>query len=204
MHRMGKCAFAAALLLASGSLVMQPAQAQAKDDSDEGTSLFVVGQYGIGLRETFELDGDKFRIGDGAAAGVGVELRNAGDWRTRISIGYRYQNTEAGPSKHEFSVYPVDLVFVHDLGPAELGFGASYYIDPRYDSDDPGAQEIEFDDQFGLILQAGFAPTRFFGIGVRYNYVRYSRENTRFILPDGGTDNELDGSSVDAFVVISF
>ncbi len=197
----------AALFGLCAMFAVQPVAAQIRDrGSDLETSVFVAAQLSAGLRETFSFQGDDFDIGDGTTLAIGAELGDDGPWLTRISIGYTFHSADTGPSDNEFSVFPIDLVFVHRLGAsAEVGIGGSYYASPKYEADSPTeSQEIEFDDQFGFLLEASYAPARLVRIGARYSYVTYSLSDTRFNFPDGSNDNELDGSALSVYAAITF
>ena len=55
-----------------------------------------------------------------------------------------------------------------------------------------------------FVLDFGFAATRHFSVGARYNYITYDADNTRFTFPEGGTDDSLNGSAISGFVRVSF
>jgi len=133
-------------------------------------------------------------FGDGVAISVGYEFFNSSVWKVRIGLGYKRQSTEptfrvlggAIELKETFETYPLDLLMIYDQGWIEYGFGVTYHLSPKLSQSASSdtliitepPDNLDFDNQAGLILQVEFDLIDYLALGLRYTDIAYSLDDS--------------------------
>lgn len=153
--------------------------------------------------------GDELSFGD--ANGVMFSLIGRQDglpWETEVGLGVRYNKVDTDPGvENEFYTVPLMITVGYRLRGLKLALGMSYHIDAEYEftsGTDDGT--IDFDQSAGFLAEISYYLGQNLLAGLRYEDVSFDAEDGTafFILPDGSTENDLDGTNASAFIKLVF
>ncbi len=156
-------------------------------------------------------NGDEdFDFGDGVEISVGYEFFNSSVWKIRTSLGYKHRSTEptfrvfagAFELKETFETFPLDLIVVYDQGRIEYGFGVTYHLSPKLSQSASSdtvviaeqPENLDFDNQSGLILQVELGLIDNLALGLRYTDIAYSLDGSTLVNSQTGEES----STIDA------
>jgi hypothetical protein len=139
---------------------------------------------------------DRLMAGTGFSASAGVFYHPARPWAVELTLGVKFDGTDASNGSIEFVRFPIDLVVSAAAGRLRFGAGPTLHLAPSIDCDRGlcGAQTtIEFHNAIGGLVQLGFGFPRGdhgWDLGLRYTRIQYSLDGFE----------PLDGSSFGFFL----
>ncbi len=86
--------------------------------------------------------------------GIGAGFDLAPDIESRVTIGIKFDEITASNGDISFTRYPIDVLFLYNVGDWKLGGGITYHLNPKYEENGVGTGlRAEFDDALGLLLE---------------------------------------------------
>ncbi len=86
--------------------------------------------------------------------GIGAGFDLAPDIESRVTIGIKTDEATASNGDISFTRYPIDVLFLYNVGDWKLGGGITYHLNPKYEENGVGTGlRAEFDDALGLLLE---------------------------------------------------
>jgi hypothetical protein len=114
------------------------------------------------------------------------------DFMLEATLGYKFDKANGSNGTVEFTRFPLDVIASYPAGSHRVGGGLTFHMNPKYRCDVSGvcADNIQFSNAMGLVLQYGYNFGTGFDVGARVTSIKYK--------PQGGGP-ELDGSGVGFF-----
>jgi hypothetical protein len=120
-------------------------------------------------------DTERIKANEGFYFGGGISVRNeAKTLEGEFSVGYKMNTITASNGDVDWTMMPVEALLFYRLPQWRLGGGVAYHLNPKLDgSGVVGGLNVNFDDAFGIVLQADYLISPRFAVGVRYTDVKY-------------------------------
>jgi hypothetical protein len=140
------------------------------------------------------------RANQGLAMNIGGVFPNNPEktLETMVTIGFKFGGTLASNGEALWTSVPLELVQFYRADSFRVGLGGMYQLNNQVKIDLPNGPSgtVKFDDAFGMIVQAGWAPMNAnYSLDLRYSSIKY-------VLP--GFSGKADGSTVGIFGSVRF